>query len=177
MDISSRVPSREQILPVYGVIVLMVHGWTLWWFYYNLPAWMTFMNFGEVFGQFAYSMSTDFFESLVVLAGITLLAIVLPRTWFLDAFVARGAALTVLGFGLLMYIASQFTTKDYYPAEFVRWAPALAAGMLLAAWLIGRHALARRVIELFADRAIIFLYLSIPISVISLFTLLLRNTL
>jgi len=174
LDISSRIPSRDKLLPVYAVIVLMVYSWTILWFYYKLPGWLGFLNVGEVFGIFAYSMTTNFLESLAVLAGITLLSMVLPRKWFSDAFVARGAALAILGLGLMMYIAKQFETKEYYPAELIRWAPAILVAILAFVFLLGRVTLARKGFEVFADRAIIFLYISIPISLLSLITVLIR---
>lgn len=174
MDISSRIPKRDEIIPVYAVIVLMVYSWTMLWFYYNLPGWLGFLNVGDVFGIFAYSMATNLLESLVVLAGIILFSMLLPRQWFRDAFVARGAGLAIAGLGLMMYVAKQFSTKEYYPAEVVRWSPAILAGILAAVFFLGKITFVRRAIEALADRAIIFLYLSIPISIISVITVLIR---
>ncbi|MGH9786042.1 MAG: hypothetical protein ACRD88_17875, partial [Terriglobia bacterium] len=159
MDISKRLPSRAELAPVYAVIVMMVYSWTILWFYYNLPGWLGFLNFGEVIGIFAYSMTTNFLESLAVLAGIVLCAVILPRRWFSDAFVARGAALAMLVLGLMMYIAKQFETKEYYPAELIRWSPALLAVAFVLVFLLGRVMFLRKAIEFFADRAIIFLYI------------------
>jgi hypothetical protein len=68
----------------------------------------------------------------------------------------------------MMYIASQFSTKQYYPSEIIRWSPLILAGIGVVAFFVGRVALLRRVVEWFADRAIIFLYISIPFSIISL---------
>lgn len=174
MDISKRLPSRAEIAPVYAVIVVMVYTWTILWFYYSLPGWLGFLNFGDVFGILAYSVATNFLESLAVLAGIILFAMLLPRRWFSDAFVARGGALAILVLGLMMYIARQFETKEFYPAELIRWSPALLGAILLLVYYLGRIAPVRKALELFADRAIIFLYISIPVSLLALFTLLLR---
>jgi hypothetical protein len=174
LDISKRLPSRAEIAPVYAVIVVMVYTWTILWFYYNLPGWLGFLNLGDVFGIFAYSVATNFLESLAVLAGILMFAVILPRAWFSDAFVARGGALAILVLGLMMYIAAQFETKEYYPAELIRWSPALLAAILVLVFFLGRILPVRRAIEFFADRAIIFLYISIPVSLLGLLTLLLR---
>jgi hypothetical protein len=175
LDISSRIPPREQILAVYAVIVLMVYTWTIQWFNYNLPAWLGFLTAGEVLGIFAYAMANNFLESLLALAAILAFGAVLPRSLFRDAFVARGAGLAALTLGFMMYAARQFSTKEYYPAELVRWTPAILAAILVLVFLLGRVKYLRLPVEFIADRAIIFLYISIPVSVVCVIAVLIRN--
>jgi len=174
LDISSRIPKQREIAPVYAVIVMMVYGWTILKFNYNLPGWLFFLNLEEILSIFAYSTVTNLFESLFVLAGVMTAGITLPRKLFSDAFIARGTSLAVFVLGFMMHTASQFKTKEAYPAEIVRWAPAVLILIGLVVYMIGRIRFLRRVIELFADRAIIFLYLSIPISVLSMILVLFR---
>ena len=162
-------------MPVYAIIVLMIYGWTILKFNYNLPGWLYYLNLGEIMSVFAYSMVTNLLASLVVLVGVVVAGFLLPRKLFSDAFIARGAALSVLVLGLMMYIANQFKTKDYYPAEIIRWSPALLVLIVLVVYIIGRLQFARKALEFFADRAIIFLYISIPVSIVSLIAVLLQN--
>jgi len=175
LDISKRFPSWKEITPVYAVIVLMVYGWTLSWFNYTLPGWMYFLNVNTIVGVFAYSMFTNFLESLVVALGVVLLGVILPRKWFADAFVARGSALTIFLLALMMYIANQFNTKEYYPGALLHWSVAILAAILIVVYFLGRVNFIRKLIELFADRAIIFLYISIPVSLASIVIVLIRN--
>jgi hypothetical protein len=175
LDISSRIPSSGKVLAVYAIIVLMIYTWTIQWFNYNLPAWLGFLNMGEVFGIFAYAMATNFLESLLVLALIVMLGMLLPRDLFLDAFVARGAGLAVLVLGFMMYTAKQFSTKENYPAELARWSPAVLAAIFVIVYLLGRVKYLRLPVEFLADRAIIFLYISVPVSLLSIIAVLIRN--
>ena len=168
MGISSRFPKWKELAPVYAVIVMMVYGWTIILFSYRLPGWLYSLNLGEILNNLAYSISVNFLESLVVLLGVVLLSVILPGVAFRDAFISRGVILSALTLGLMMYIASQFSTKQYYPSEIIRWSPLILAGIGVVAFFVGRVALLRRVVEWFADRAIIFLYISIPFSLISL---------
>jgi len=177
LDISSRLPSRDKIIPVYAVIVVMVYTWTILRYYYNIPAWLGFLNLGDLLGIYAYSTATNFLESLVVLAGIILFSMVLPRRLFLDAFVARGSALAILVLALMMTIAEQFNTKQFYPAELIRWTPAIMAAILVVVYFLGNVVFLRKAIEFIADRAIIFLYITIPVSVLAILVVLLRNLL
>ena len=177
MGISSRFPKQNEIAAVYAVIVLIVYGWTILKFNYNLPGWLFFLNVGEILGVLAYSMVTNLLESIVVLLGVIAAGVLLPRKWFSEAFIARGASLSILVLGLMMYIAGQFSTKEYYPAEIIRWTPAILVLIATVVYLLGRLQFTRQAIEFFADRAVIFLYISIPVSVLSLLTVLIRNIL
>lgn len=152
----------------------MIYGWTILRFNYNLPGWLYFLTLSEIGSVFAYSIVTNLLESLLVIVCVIAAAAMLPRKLFLDAFVARGVVFCTLVLALMMYIASQFTTKQYYPSEIIRWSPVLLIVFALIAYLLGRVSFTRKALEFFADRAIIFLYITIPISLISLVVVLFR---
>jgi hypothetical protein len=111
-----------------------------------------------------------------MLCAPLVMSMALPKQWFHDLFVARGAALAISGLAYMMYLANQFKTKDDYPSLTLKaWTLALALGViLLIVYLAGRLSLFRKLIELLADRAIIFLYISLPLSLISLVVVIFR---
>ena len=76
----------------------------------------------------------------------------------------------------MMYVAFQFKTNADYPSLNLKaWTLALALGLILIiVYLAGRLSLLRKVIEFLADRAIILLYISLPLSLISLVVILIR---
>jgi len=174
LGIFKRLPGLDKIAPVYAVIVLLIYGWTIWWFFWNLPAWINFLRLGEILVVYAYALTTNFFESLAVLLGILCLCLILPKKLFLDLFVARGIALAVLGLGYMMYLSSLFVTKETYPSNLLRWSPAIALLLAAGAYFLGNRPLLRKAIETFGDRALIFLYLSIPASMIALLVVIFR---
>jgi hypothetical protein len=159
---------------VYAVIVLLVYGWTTWWFCWNVPSWINFLRLGEILVVYAYALTTNFFESLAALLAILGLCMLLPRKVFLDQFVARGILLAVLGLGYFMYLSSLFVTKETYPSALLRWTPAI--GLLAAggAFALGNLAGLRRVVEAFGERSTVFLYLSIPASLLAILVVFLR---
>ncbi len=174
MGIFNRLPRWEQIAPVYAVIVLLVYGWTTWWFCWNLPGWINFLRLGEILVVYAYALTTNFFESLAVLLGILCLCMILPKKLFLDLFVARGIALAILGLAYVMYLSSLFVTKETYPNVLLRWSPVIALPLAAGAYFLGNGRVFRKFLESFGDRAIIFLYLSIPASMIALLVVIFR---
>lgn len=170
MAISKRIPGWGQIAPVYAVIVLILYSWTILSFLWLVPGWLYYLKAGEIVTVFTYASATNLVESLAVLCVCLLPRILLPGEWFRDTFVARGSALAMSGLGYLMYVAFQYRNKSGYP-EFALslWSLALGAVIiLLVVYAAGRFDHVRRGIEGLADRATIFLYVSVPVSVISL---------
>ena len=134
------------------------------------------MNIGEILATFSYILATNLLESLVVLCAPIFMSILLPAKWFHDLFVVRGTALIVPGLGYLIYIAYHFQSRNEYPAIFFKTrSVSLAFSILLVfVFLAGKVNVLRKVIEFIADRAIIFLYIFIPLSLISVGTILFR---
>ena len=66
-------PTKRSILFVYSIIAYLVYSWTFITFFYKLPSWINYLKFNEIAVIFAYSMSTDAFESLLFLGEIILL--------------------------------------------------------------------------------------------------------
>jgi hypothetical protein len=174
--IVKRIPKWDQITPVYAVIVQIIYIWTILWFFWKLPSLLYYMNIQEILATISYIWATNLLESLVVLCGPLLLSVILPANWFRDLFIVRGTALILPGLGYLIYIAYHFQSRSEYPAVFFKpWAVSLAFSILFAfVFIAGRVNVLRKVIEFIADRAIIFLYLFIPLSLISVLSILFR---
>ena len=176
LPIFKRIPGWGQVLPVYAVVVLMVYSWTGLWFFWKLPSWLFFLSAGEILTAGAYSLATNLLESLTVLCAPFIASIVLPRRWFYDRFVARGTALVASGLGYMMHVAYQFKSKDDYPSLNLKpfsVAVALVAVLLIVV-LAGRIPIVRKAIEGLADRATIFLYILVPLSIVALLAVLAR---
>lgn len=172
MAIFSRLPRWSQVAAVYSVIVLVIYSWTLLWFFWKFPSWLYFLSLWEIIKVLCYAIVTNLLESLVVMLPLLALAIILPRRWFADGFVAHSVPAVVLGLGYMMYLASQFQGKEDYPSGVIRLMPLVLVAMMLAALLGGKIKPLRSAIEGFADRATIFLYILIPLSLACLLVVL-----
>ena len=170
MVIFNRLPSLKQILPVYAICVIIIYTWTTLWFLWIFPSWLFFMTAGEIALVYAYVLATNFVESLLVICIPIVLSFVLPQKWFRDSFVARGTALVVLGLGYAMILASQFQSRDDYPGIFLKvWSVALALGVIaLLVFIVEKVPFLTKAGENVAERATIFLFVYIPLSLISL---------
>jgi hypothetical protein len=174
LGISNRIPKLEEIARVYAVIVIVVYSWTIMWFLWKLPSWLFFLNGGEILTASTYVLATNLLESLAVLSAPLLLSLALPKKWFCDVFVARGTTVALLGLAYMIYLANQFKSNEDYPSLSLKpWSVALAMVLIaLGVFFVGRASMARKVVEAFSDRATVFLYLSIPLSLMSLLVIL-----
>ncbi len=165
-----RFPRWAQIIPVFGLIVLVIYTWTLMWFFWEVPSWLYYMRTGEILVLLAYAFATNLAESLAVLCGPLILALLLPQKWFSDVFVARGAAVSLAGLGWAIFVAEQFTNKNTYPAFWLKipTVAVVAVAIGVIAYLCGRIRIVRKVLEAIADRVSIFAYIAAPLGVISL---------
>ncbi len=175
LNLIKRIPKLEQIAPVYAVMVVMIYSWSLSRFFWRLPSWLYFSSVGEITVIFAYMMVVNLIESILVLLVPILMSIVLPQKWFYDRFVTRGTILVSLGLGYLMYFDNHLQYQVPFPLDLVYWTPAIAAAILALAFLIDRLGFLDRVLNELTNRFIVFLYISIPLSLISLLIVLFRN--
>jgi hypothetical protein len=161
---------------VLGIIVLMTYSWTILWFLYRFPSWRIFLTAWEILGALAFSLAMALVESVVVLCIPVVLCLILPRPWFRDVFVARGASLAAALLGYLMFLNEQLKHETSFPALPM---PAVLLVLPLAAvalipYAAGRLNWLRRFTESSADRATIFLYIMPPLSAISIFVVIIR---
>ena len=77
-------------LPVCGLVVALVYGWSLYRFMWILPGWLKFLALDEILSLLSYTFAVSLLDSLIVVAVLTVLAFILPRNWLRDDFVLRG---------------------------------------------------------------------------------------
>ena len=168
-------PPSGELMPVYAMGLSILNFWMLGHFFWKFSGWVYFQRVSDLLVTLAYAFATTFLESAAVIFGIALLAAILPKPWFGEAFVARGAALVLLGLGYVMFFALQFQSKTDYPTAMVNITPWVLAGIFIVAYFAGRVPLIRRVLESLADRFLIFLYIFLPLGILGLVTMILRN--
>jgi hypothetical protein len=170
-----KLPSAEQLVQVFAAIAVINYSWSLLQFFYRLPSWLFYASMGEIGVKFSYMTFVNLLESLLLLALFVLAGLVLPRAWFRERFVSRSVSISLLGLGYLMYVNLYFPLADSYPlASYARDLTVLLVIAVLA-FLMDRVAFLRSLLDGFANRTVVFLYLIVPVSVVSLLVVLFRN--
>jgi hypothetical protein len=175
LSIIEKIPRLEDIAPVYAVIVMMIYPWTLSRFFWKLSSWILFASVGDLTVFFAYMVVVNLLESILVLLVPILMSIILPQKWFYDRFKTRSISLVLFGLGYLIYLDKKLYADFPFPLTLVRWIPAAGVAILLLVFLVDQVGFLRRVLDELANRLTVFLYISIPISVVSLLIILIRN--
>lgn len=176
MSLKNRFPTLSQILAVYGVIALMIYGWTLMWFFWNLPSWEYYLTIGEISSILAYSSAVNFAESLSVMVGLLFFSLILPQKWFRNVFPSHATLLAIFSLGYAMYFASHISSNENsYPASMVRLVPVIVILILVLTFLLGTIGPVRKLIGILADHASIFSYIFLPLGLISVLIVIVRN--
>lgn len=175
LSITEKIPKLQDIAPVYAVIVMMIYPWTLTRYFWKLSSWILFASVGDLAALFAYMVVVNLLESILVLLVPLAMSVVLPQRWFYDRFKTRSISLVLFGLGFLIYLNRNLHADAPFPLTLVRWIPLAAVAILVLVFLVDQVGFLRKVLEEVANRLTVFLYISIPISAVSLLVILLRN--
>ena len=175
MNFVQKIPKLEQIAPVYAVAVAMLYPWAISRFLWRLPSWLYFSSAGEIGVIFAYMMVVNLIESALILLVPVFLSVILPKKWFYERFVTKGALLLSLGLGYVMYFDDHLNYQSPFPLDLVYLTPLIGAVILALVFLIDWLGFLSKILIGLSDRLIVFLYISIPVSLISLVIVLFRN--
>jgi hypothetical protein len=175
LTITNKIPKLADIAPVYAVIVMMVYPWTLTRFFWKLPSWLLFASVGDLASIFVYMVVLNLLESLLVLLAPLLMSILLPSKWFYDRFTSRSVSLVLFGLGYLIYLNKHMLADFPFPLTMVRWLPAVLVAIVVLVFLVDRVSVVRKLLVELGTRPTVFLYISIPVSVLALVAVLIRN--
>jgi len=172
--IFKRIPQPKHLSSVYGLIVMLTYGWSIYRFLWNLPSWVKFLTINEISVILAYTFVTNLIESLLILIGLVIVAAVLPAKWLQDDFIVRGGLSVFYLLGFVMFVSYNLISFDQLINNY------LIRGVIDFVFLhfvIGYVGPLQSFIYSIADRATIFLYIYIPLSILSLIFVLIRNIL
>jgi hypothetical protein len=177
--LDGRLPNRQKILGVYAVIVFLVYSWTLFTSFYKLPSWMFYLTIGQILSVYAYAFSVDLLESILALAGVLFLDLTLFMALRnMEEFQSRSILVI---FGVLISSVLRFIffpdyedIEKFLSGELVWWAIALPLGLIVAV-AASKSNWVKKILEGVAERATVFLYIYLPLSLVSLVIVIIRN--
>ena len=176
---SKRLPHVNEIISVFAVISAMTYGWTLLAFLWKLPSWLDYLTYGEILTVYSYSLLTNFMESIFVLALILLLCVILPARFLRDVFTLRGTIFAISLLGTMMFVLSFYS--DDNPALMESLPVWLVILVLSSLFMVLLDMLSRNVRSVasallwLSDRLTIFLYVNLPLSLLALIVVTIRN--
>lgn len=177
--IVKRFPSRPSLLGTYAVVAALLYSWTLGTSFYRLPAWLYYLSPSQIATLYAYAFPINFVESLLALAAL----LVLHYTIFLffknaEEFQARSvltALILLVSADARLILYKEYTDSAAFLNGQAAW---WAATLVLASPLIifaPFSAGFRRVVADLAERAVVFLYIYLPLTAVALIVVVARN--
>jgi hypothetical protein len=179
-SLSARLPSRQETLAVFSVVVFIVFSWTLYRAFWWLPSWLEYLNIWSVLILLAYILAFALFESLAVMGLLLLLCWMIPGRYFKDQFVAQGSALAVV-LGIGGYLIQRDVSRIYklelwqtlaYPLLTLI---GIIAFVFVTSFVFKRIGLLTRLALAVAERMTIFAYLYVPLGLIGALVVIARN--
>ena len=171
----NRLPNRNQLLPVYAVGVTILYSWAIIvTIRSSLFTWVLYLNVPEILTLVAYILAGAFLESLLLIAALTIFSVLLPSKLLTEKFILRGTILTITFLSSIMFYYTQ-TPLGEALVDIYKWVlffTVSTVGFLLAAENIQTI---KNTVELIADRAMVFLYIYLPISIISVIVVIIRS--
>jgi hypothetical protein len=162
------LPSRSEISPVFSLAAFSSFAWALWDYSYKLPSYILYYRYFDLLSILAHLLTFALLESLVLTILVIGLSILLPGRWFRLGFAYNGFLTVLMVSSVSIYLKnylSNYPTITYL---------ASILGISLTIWITLLflahywHAFRRFILNL-GDRFTIFLYIILPLGVVSIF--------
>lgn len=182
--LAARLPDKQHIWPVFSVIVFIIFTWMLYNFFFQIPSWLFYMKAVDILILLAYVMSYSLIESLLVMSSVLLVCMVLPSKYFKDKFVTQGAILVVVISGIAYFLRLQMETISKLEIEnqITTWLIivttilfGIALMVIILAKVFDRLPGLSRGISSLANRMVVFSYIYVPLGLIGLIVVIIRN--
>ena len=173
----ARLPDRRSVIAVYAAAVFLVYSWTLITSFWKAPSWLYYLRLDEILSVYAYSFVINFIESVLLLFLVALVGILLPSRWWNARFTTVGVLWIAVLMGSIMIRLYTNRAPEYWE-EFVYgqrnwWGYTILVGIALNL-LFSRVSWLRRGLEYLADRLVVFLYIYLPLTIVSIVVVFVR---
>jgi hypothetical protein len=169
-------PPKKDIAPVFAVIVFLVYGWSIVAFLQKVPSWVLFLRLGEIAIILAYMLVTVFSGSILLTAFLLFFCVLLPSKYFKENFAVQGTLVSLI---LISSVAAFIYRYTVLGSGFLVYGPlwlsaTVVISVLLAYFGVKFRFLGRATFWV-ADHLTVYLYLVIPLSILSFIVVIFRN--
>jgi hypothetical protein len=173
-----RLPARNEIYAVLGIVVFVVHSWAVRGFLHEVPSFILYFKIGQILAVFAYMMGFALVESLLVTFGLGLLSFLLPAGWFKNGFIFKSFITVFVGAIAMLWLENTVMTfnNNFPPMDLLLTAAGITLGIWVVLLVIFHFFKPFQKAALFlSDRIGVFAYLYVPLGVIGMVVVLVRN--
>ena len=167
-----------EILYVFGGVVFVIYSWSIRGFLYQFSSLRLYHTLGEIFGVFSYLMAFALVESLVMMVGLIAIGFILPRKWFREGFAYKGFITTLVA-GIAMIRLHYYLFSLNYampPMNVIYLGTGIVIVLLISLlWFFHNTPQLQKFLLALQERLQIFIYFYIPLGILGLLVVVLRN--
>lgn len=180
MKLRSKIPTWQDVLSGFSFTVFVVFSWTIFRLLFQIPSWLLSHTKSGIFFLAAYVFAFALIESLLVLIYVLVANFVLPRKLFRDWFIPQGCLLVLNSAAwalLVQYRREALSTMDLLPV--IAWISLYLLSVMIviyvASKIMSRYDRVKSIFVTITDRMVLFTWLYVPLGLVSLVIVLVRN--
>ena len=182
----NRLPFKAEILSVFNVVLFVVFGWSVRGFLFVLPSFLLYFQLGDIIAILLYMLGFALIESLVLTGGLVIGSMLLPANWFKIGFSYKGFLIIfVATIGLIYYqgyykygFFETLIKNDYSTLRPLFIGLIVGVTILVGLlWLFNDKFRLRNYLMVFIEQFGVFAYIYIPLGVIGVLVVVVRNIL
>ena len=173
----SRFPNRQEIVHAFATAAFLVYGWTIYSSFWKVPSWVFYLRTSEIFSVYAYSFLVNFFECVFLVLFLLAVNFFFFGNLWKDKFLPASVVMLValVGSSLLhLHRYEDPTLRESFLGSQPLWWGSTFLISFLASFIVVRFPWFSKLLENLADRFSVFLYIYIPLTILSLFIVLAR---
>ena len=172
-----RFPEFKSIAGVFAVIVFVLYSRMLYVSFLKLPSWLYYLTIWQILSVYAYGFLSSLADSLILLAGVVFLDyLIFFKMRDKSEFQSRAVLMTIAILTCLilrLYLYGGLEDSPVFLSSDLAWWAATFVVLPLAA-LASKLGWTRKLLEGLAEKSSIFLYIYLPLTLISLVIVILR---
>lgn len=171
MNLLSRFPDKKSILNVFATSAFIVYGWTIISSFWKIPSWMHYLKTSEIIAAYAYSFLMNFLESSILTLSLIFLGFILSGVLWKGYFSAASEVVLFVTVGSALLHMRLYEDPnlraDFINSQLRWWIVTFFIAFVVSAICV-RVSWLRKVLDILADRFVVFLYIYIPLTILSL---------
>ncbi len=184
--IGTRLPARNDILHVFGVVLFAVFGWSIRGFLYKIPAFTLYFGISTNLAILSYMLSFALLESVLVMVALLAVAAILPAQalrrgfaykGFLVILVATLAMILFEGYFQIGYFKDMMAGMYYMVQPFVIGLASCVLALIGLLWFFHARPAYQKYLLYATEQLSVFTYIYVPLGLIGLAVVIVRNLL
>jgi len=173
--IKKRLPTSQEIQNIFGFLVFVIFTWSIRGFLYKLPSFLLYYGVGKIIGTLAYMLSFSLVESIVLFMLLLVVVVSLPGAWLRNGFSWKAGLLILALSAFSLFLQSSITFRLPSAKALIIASALIVTGLFTLWFLCAKYQRVRTVTELTMENFSIFVYLYLPLGLLSVLIVILRN--